>query len=354
MLFLNKLRILLMPFSLVYWLVIFARNKCYDWKLLKSESFDFPIICVGNLAVGGSGKTPTTEYLISLLKGYKIATLSRGYGRKTKGFMVANDTSTAETIGDEPLQYHHKFKGITVAVCEDRVKGVEELIPNHDVIILDDAFQHRRLQAGLNILLFEFTKLRMPQFMLPAGDLRDVFAARKRADLLMVSKTPISFSTLEKQKDLTMLQGGNKQAIVHSFLKYGPLISIYGEEIHQLDFIATADVFLLTGIANPSPLIAELTRKGAKLHLHQYPDHHTFKQNEIEKLIADFMKIAAGKKLIVTTEKDCQRLKTIAFKNLLVNLPAYYIPIEIDLLATDKGIFDETILAYVKSHTRNR
>ena len=351
---LNKLRILLLPFSLIYWLVMVIRNKCYDWGILKSASFDFPIICVGNLAVGGSGKTPTTEYLIRLLKDYKIATLSRGYGRKTKGFFMANDHSTAETIGDEPLQYYHKFAGITVAVSEDRVNGVKNLIENHDVIILDDAFQHRRLQAGLNILLFEFAKLRITQFMLPAGDLRDVFSSRKRADVMMVSKTPFSIPTIEKQKDMAKLHEDNRQTIVHSFLKYGQLIPIYGGETRTIESMSNIDIFLLTGIANPKPLIDKLTEHGANLHLYQYPDHHTFSLSEIKKLTADFIAQATGKKMIVTTEKDCQRLKTVEFKNLLVNLPAYFIPIEIDLHAADKGIFDETILQYVKSHTRNR
>ncbi|MET4082290.1 tetraacyldisaccharide 4'-kinase [Pedobacter sp. UYP30] len=350
---LNKLRILLLPFSFVYWLIIVIRNKCYDWEILKSERFDFPIICVGNLAVGGSGKTPTTEYLIRLLKGYRIATLSRGYGRKTKGFFVADDHSTAETIGDEPLQYFHKFKHITVAVSEDRVEGVKKLMDSHDLIILDDAFQHRRIRAGLNILLFEFSKLRRNQFMLPAGNLRDVFSSRKRADILMVSKTPKQASDTEKQKDVDILKD-NKKAVVHSFLQYGQLIPVYHGENKPLASVSNADVFLLTGIANPQPLISELTEHGARLHLYQYPDHHTFSPKEIEKLATDFIALATEKKLIITTEKDCQRLKTVAFKNLLVNSPAYYIPIEIDLLAADKGIFDETILQYVKSHTRNR
>lgn len=351
---LSKLRILLLPFSLIYGLVTFIRNRLYDLGFLKGQAFNFPIICVGNLAVGGSGKTPTTEYLIRLLANCKIATLSRGYGRKTTGFLLADNNSTAESIGDEPLQYFKKFKNITVAVSEDRVEGVRKLMANHDVIILDDAFQHRRLKAGLNILLFEFSKLRRQQFFLPAGDLRDEFSSRKRADLFIVTKTPPGFSEEERRKDLEKLSLNGNQPTLHSFLKYKSLMHVFSKAQKSLEILAGADVFLLTGIANPEPLLAELKKLGVRVHLHQYPDHHIFSINEIEKLKADFIAGANEKKLIVTTEKDCQRLKTVAFENLLVNLPVYYMPIDVDFFDGDKGIFDEMILEYVESYTRNR
>ncbi len=349
----NKLRILLLPFSLIYGLIILIRNKLYDWEILKSYSFNFPIICVGNLAVGGSGKTPTTEYLIRLLEGYKIATLSRGYGRKTKGFLLAEGNSTAETIGDEPLQYFRKFKNITVAVSEDRVEGVKKLMASHDVIILDDAFQHRRLKAGLNMLLFEFFKLRRPQFFLPAGDLRDAFSSRTRADLILVTKTPLNILQDQRQRDKRALRIGEEQQVVHSFLKYRTLIHVFNSSQKSLEALAGADVYLLTGIANPKPLLKQIKILGGRVILHRYPDHHVFSFKEIEKLKADFLAGANEKKLIVTTEKDCQRLKTAVFENLLVDLPTYYIPMEVGIFDDDKDAFDRTILEYVESYTRN-
>ena len=168
-------RLLLLPFSVLYGIVVILRNKLYDWGFFKSTRFDIPIICVGNLVVGGSGKSPVTEYLVHLLSDYKIAVLSRGYGRDTKGFLYADQTSTAKSIGDEPLQFYHKFPQVTVAVCEDRVKGIAQLKEAHDLIILDDAFQHRRLNPGFSILLFEFQKLLEGQFLLPAGNMREPF-----------------------------------------------------------------------------------------------------------------------------------------------------------------------------------
>ncbi|RZL44221.1 MAG: tetraacyldisaccharide 4'-kinase, partial [Pedobacter sp.] len=167
------LRFLLFPFSILYGLIILIRNKMYDWNLLKSHQFDLPVICVGNLVLGGAGKTPTTEYLVKLLDGYKIAILSRGYGRKTKGYLLADELATAETIGDEPLQYFQKFKHVTVAVCEDRVYGIKQLEAKHDVILLDDAYQHRAVKAGFNLLLFDYASTRKFQLMLPAGNLRE-------------------------------------------------------------------------------------------------------------------------------------------------------------------------------------
>ncbi|MFC3562156.1 tetraacyldisaccharide 4'-kinase [Pedobacter jamesrossensis] len=350
----NYLRLLLLPFSLIYGLAITLRKKLYDWGIMRSVKFDLPIICVGNLAVGGSGKTPTTEYLVRLLGDYKIAILSRGYGRKTKGFILADATATAETIGDEPLQYHQKFEDVTVAVCEDRVAGIEKLKENHDLIILDDAFQHRAVNAGLNILLFEFRKLGTLQFLLPAGNLRDIFASRKRADILLVTKSPVPLLHVAQQASVNELQPNNNQPVLHSYLKYGDLQHLYNNECRTLDSINDFEIFLLTGIANPAPLIEELEKYSKAVKHEEFADHYAFKEEDIKKFKSAFDKGVKKDKIIITTEKDSKRLKAAGFKDLLVNLPVYFLPIEVELFEEDKITFDELILNYVKSNRRNR
>lgn len=351
---LNYLRLLLLPFSIIYGMAILLRKKLYDWGLMRSVKFDLPVICVGNLAVGGSGKTPTTEYLVRLLVDYKIAILSRGYGRKTKGFIVADSTATAETIGDEPLQYHQKFVDVTVAVCEDRVSGIKQLEENHDLIILDDAFQHRAVRAGFNILLFEFRKLGTMQFLLPAGNLRDVFSSRKRADVLLVTKSPVPLLHVAQQASINELQPNANQPVLHSYLKYGNLIHLYDNESRILESIKDFEIFLLTGIANPAPLIEELEKYTQTIKHEEFPDHYAFKNDDIEKLKSVFMASTKKDKIIITTEKDSKRLRATGFEDLLVDLPVYYLPIEVELFEEDKITFDELILNYVKSNRRNR
>jgi len=351
---LNYLRLLLLPFSLIYGLAITLRKKLYDWGFMPSVKFDLPVICVGNLAVGGSGKTPTTEYLIRLLADNKIAVLSRGYGRKTKGFIIADANATAETIGDEPLQYYQKFENITVAVCEDRIKGIEKLKESHDLVILDDAYQHRAVRAGLNILLFEFRKLGTLQFLLPAGNLRDVFSSRKRADVLLVTKSPVPLLHVAQQASINELQPNESQKVLHSYLKYGELKHLYHDESRSLDSIKDYEIFLLTGIANPAPLIEELEKYSKTIKHEEFPDHYAFKNDDIRKFKSSFDAGTKKEKIIITTEKDSKRLNAAGFKDLLVNLPVYFLPIEVDLFEEDKVTFDELILSYVKSNRRNR
>ncbi|MDQ0637641.1 tetraacyldisaccharide 4'-kinase [Pedobacter sp. W3I1] len=351
---LNYLRLLLLPFSIIYGMAIILRKKLYDWGLMRAVKFDLPVVCVGNLAVGGSGKTPTTEYLVRLLADYKIAILSRGYGRKTKGFIVADSAATAETIGDEPLQYHQKFAAVTVAVCEDRVNGIKQLKDSHDLIILDDAFQHRAVNAGFNVLLFEFRKLGTLQFLLPAGNLRDVFSSRKRADVLLVTKSPVPLLPIAQQASINELQPNANQPVLHSYLKYGDLIHLYHNESRTLESIKGFEIFLLTGIANPAPLIEELEKYAETIKHEEFPDHYAFKNDDIKKFKSVFMASAKKDKIIITTEKDSKRLRATGFEDLLVDLPVYYLPIEVELFEKDKITFDELILNYVKSNRRNR
>lgn len=349
------LRLLLFPFSILYGLVVVLRNKLYDSGLLKSAGFDIPVICVGNLVVGGSGKSPVTEYLVHLLDGYKIAILSRGYGRKTKGFLLADSSATAHTIGDEPMQFYNKFPQVTVAVCEDRVKGINLLKDSHDLILMDDAYQHRRVRPGFSILLFEYQKLLKFQFLLPAGNLREPFSGYKRAQALLVTKAPLKLIKMDREKCIQKFNGKIAANLTFSFITYGNLKSLFSSVDQTCDTITTStSVFLLTGIANPLPLLNHLKSYSANIQHYDYPDHHQFSQRNIENLVRAFNSDERKEKIIITTEKDAQRLLDVTFKELLLNLPVFYLPIKIDLQKEDKATFDQKILNYVSSTTRNR
>jgi tetraacyldisaccharide 4'-kinase len=343
---LEKLRLFLLPLNLLYGIVVFLRNKSFDWGLLKSTEFNLPVICIGNLAVGGSGKTPTTEYLVNLLSAkYHIAILSRGYGRKTKGFVLANDTATVETIGDEPLQYFRKFKNVTVAVCEDRVKGIKQLKDKHDLILLDDAYQHRSVKAGYNILLFEYAKLLTCQTLLPAGNLRETFSGTKRAQTVIVTKSPQEIPKEEAAKISDKLELNRGQELTFSHIKYLGPIHLYNKTILSGD--RNIVVFMLSGIANPRPFSTYLQANYADVLSFEYPDHHQFTSTEIRSLVSAFEQHPAREKIIITTEKDGQRLLNNNLKDLLLNLPVYYLPITIEFSESDKAKFDQNILDYV-------
>lgn len=347
---LTYFRFLLLPLSPIYGLIVFLRNKFYDWGVFKSTQFDLPVICVGNLVLGGAGKTPLTEYLVNLLANYKVAILSRGYGRKTKGFLLADESATAQTIGDEPLQYFKKFAHVTVAVGEDRVKGIEILKQNHDVILLDDAFQHRSVKAGFNIVLFEFEKLKKWQFLLPAGNLREFFSGYKRADAVLITKCPAQLNAIDLIEINRKFDLNINQRLSFSSLKYGKLTHLYHEEV--LTDINGYEIFMLTGIANPKPMFAYLSHFATVVHHFNYPDHYNFTQQNINDLLRAFHHNPAKKKIIITTEKDSQRLLNENLKHLLLNLPVFYLPIEVQLAPKDKLHFDKKIVDYVTSIKR--
>ncbi|RZL62013.1 MAG: tetraacyldisaccharide 4'-kinase [Pedobacter sp.] len=344
------LRLLLFPFSLIYGLIILLRNKLYDWGIFKSTKFDLPVICIGNLVVGGAGKTPTTEYLVRLLVDYKIAILSRGYGRKTKGFLLADENANAETIGDEPMQYFTKFDNVTIAVCEDRVFGINQLKASHDVILLDDAYQHRAVKAGFNLLLFDYASVKKFQMLLPAGNLREHWRNYNRADAVLITKSPLPLNMVDQIEVRKKVDTRIDQRISFSGIKYGNLVHLYTKESKELTTSYT--IFLLTGIANPKPLKSYLERFSTDIHAFEYPDHHNFNSENINSLINAFNNHPAKQKIIITTEKDSQRLLSNNFADLLLNLPIYYLPIEIELAPKDKFTFDKNILDYVASAKR--
>lgn len=319
----TALRWLLLPFTLLYASILWIRNKLYDIQVFKSREFAIPTIVVGNLVVGGAGKSPMAEYLISLLKNSKkVATLSRGYGRKTNGFALAQATSTADEIGDEPLQFKRKFPDITVAVCEDRCFGVEQLAPNHDVIILDDAFQHRKLKPKLSILLFDFESLLSFGMPLPTGNFRDLMSQTKRADCVVITKCPSAISENEKRKIEHKIRRYSNSPVFYSKISYLPILSAK-RKVLETD-LSNTSILLFTGIANPKPLLDYMASVSKSVIHIQFSDHYAFKKADFDKIKEAFDSISNPKKILLTTEKDFQRIPNAVFSH----LPLYIQPIQ--------------------------
>jgi len=289
------LRKIVFPISLIYGFVVLVRNYLYNIGLFKSTSLDTPTICIGNLSVGGTGKTPMVEYLISLLKkDYKVAVLSRGYKRKSEGFVLASTESTVEELGDEPYQIHAKFPEATVAVDADRRNGIsilEERI-KPDIILLDDAFQHRKVKPSYSILLTSYNNLYSEDWYLPTGNLRDSKREAKRANIIIITKCPPSLSEDERQSILRKLKPKPHQKVIFGYLVY--------DKTH-LDALLNRKFTLVTGIADPSPLVSFLKKEGLNFENLRYSDHHFFTEEEIRTLNT--------KEHVLTTEKDYVRLQ---------------------------------------------
>ena len=350
------MRILLLPISLLYHIVLNIRHKLYDWHILRSQRFEYPIICVGNLNLGGTGKTPHTEYLIKLLKdNYKVATLSRGYGRRSKGFVMADASNTYEDLGDEPLQYFKKYPDIQVAVDEDRVEGVAHLlweqgVDKPEVILLDDAFQHRRIKAGLNILLTEYNRLYCDDYLVPKGTLRDVRSAAKRADIIVVSKSPKEMEDAEKQHIIDKLTPLENQKVFSSYLEYLPLQPL--NETAKTFTPTNADsVLAFCGIAHPNPFIEELKARYKTVDFLSFGDHHAYTENDIKAILTRFDSLGGEKKNIVTTEKDAARLTNSPYLCQFERVPLYDLPVTVRFHEEVK--FNEEILTYVRQNSHH-
>ena len=344
---LKSFRYLLFPFSLVYGGVVWLRNFLFDKGVLKSTSFNFPLICVGNLAVGGTGKTPMTEYLIRLLRQrWQVATLSRGYKRKTKGFAIANEATTALEIGDEPMQFHEKFPDVTVAVGEERLVAIPQLLhskPETGVIILDDAFQHRQVKAGLNIMLTEYRNLYTRDLMMPAGDLRDVRSSDKRADIIVVTKCPSSLTETERHDITKEINPEPHQTLYFTEIIYAQPYHLFTQ--HPLNFSAETEILLVCGIANPRPLKDFLAKQVHTYEMLRYADHHIFSISDLEDIKKQFEAIASPNKMILTTEKDAVRLHKFAQE--LAALPVGVIPIEHAFLFGQADSFAAQVTGFV-------
>jgi len=348
--FLTSFRLILLPFAVLYGIGVMIRNWLYNKNYLKSATFNFPLICVGNIAVGGTGKSPMVEYLIRLLQeNYKVATLSRGYKRKTKGFAIANHQTTALDIGDEPMQFHLKFPKVTIAVGEERLEAIPQLLQEKedlDVIILDDAFQHRAVKAGLNILLTEYSNLYTKDFFLPTGDLRDEWASAKRSEIIIVTKCPADLSIDKREKIIKDLKPLPHQTIYFTTIQYNTPYHIYHHTPKPISH--NDEVLLVCGIANPAPLKEYLLQNSATYYQKNYNDHHIFTIDDLEEIKERFNNIDATEKIIVTTEKDAVRLTK--FTEQLQDLPLYVLPIQHQFLFSQESAFCQQIIEYISKY----
>ncbi|MER3499298.1 MAG: tetraacyldisaccharide 4'-kinase [Chitinophagaceae bacterium] len=345
--FLKSFRIFLLPFAFVYWFIVWLRNFFYDKNIFKSSSFGLPVICVGNLSVGGTGKSPMVEYLVGVLKNdFKLAIISRGYKRKTKGYVLANEQSTALHIGDEPMQFHLKFPDVPVAVGEERLVAIPQLLhdkPETQVIILDDAFQHRSIRAGINILLTDYGNLFTRDFYLPTGDLRDIKSSYKRAHIIVVTKCKEQLSVDEAEKIKKEIAPLSHQHIFFTTIRYTHPHHICSRM--QLNLDPELEVLLVTGIANPKPLKKLLEEHSSSYHMMQYGDHHIYSIDDLKEIRRRFDEMDSRKKIILTTEKDAVRL--LKFSAELEEMPVYVIPIRHYFLFEQAGQFNELIKKFI-------
>jgi tetraacyldisaccharide 4'-kinase len=349
----------LLPFSWIYGLVVWLRNQLFDIGVLKSKAYDIPIISVGNITVGGSGKTPHVEYLVRLLKKHaKVAVLSRGYKRKSKGFVLADDSSDATDIGDEPYQMKRKFPDIYVAVDKNRRNGIEKLTDNSianntDVIILDDAFQHRFVKPGINILLVDYHRLIIYDKLLPAGRLRESKDGKVRADIVIVTKCPTELKPMDYRVLTKAMNLYPYQSLLFSTLQYGDLQPMFGGEPRQLSTLKSDEnVLLLTGIASPKQMILDLQPYTKNITSLSFGDHHRFTHKDYERINNTFESMPSPK-VLVTTEKDAARI--IGGEGLSENVRRnmYVLPIEIKFMLEQEELFNQKIISYVQKNSRN-
>ncbi len=347
--FLKSFRILLLPFALLYGLIVTIRNWLYDKDILKSSSFGLPLICVGNLSTGGTGKSPMVEFLVLHLKNnFKVATLSRGYKRKTKGYALANAQTTAIEIGDEPLQFYKKFPDVPIAIGEERIVAIPQLLHDHpetEVIVLDDAFQHRAIKAGLNILLTDCGNLFTRDFYLPTGDLRDARSSYTRAQIIIVTKCRPDMALREKEAIVNEIDPQAGQSIFFTTISYGTPYHIAHHNFGYID--ETTEVLLVTGIANPKPLKTFLEERIQVYHMLHYNDHHIFSIDDWRDIQKRFDKIDAKRKMILTTEKDAMRL--LKFSGEMDGLPFYVMPIEHKFLFGEEGRFLSQVTGFIQN-----
>lgn len=356
----KKFAFILYPISLIYGFIIVIRNWMYNANIFSEKEFNIPIISIGNITVGGTGKTPHSEYLIKNLKdNFNVAVLSRGYKRKTRGFILSDKNSTYLDIGDEPLQIKNKFSDIQVAVCANRVKGIQKLLKldtekKLDLILLDDAYQHRAIKPGISILLMDFNNPIYEDKMLPLGNLRESFYEKYRANIVIVTKTPNEIKPIEKriiEKNLNLFP---YQSLYYSTIKYGEIIPVYSADRNIPDFENIKfDCLVVTGIANPDSLYSYLKTICKTITPIKYSDHHNFSKSDFENIVSEYENIVSSNKIIITTEKDSIRFRNSIYQDLLINLPLYYISIEIDFLNNDELTFKNQIINYVKKNRRS-
>ena len=346
-------KILLLPLSIIYGIITGTRNFLFHIGVLKSKSFTVPVLCVGNITVGGTGKTPHTELLIAeLKKKFRVACLSRGYKRKTSGFILSDNLSTAREIGDEPAQIKHKYPDILVACDGNRVRGIEKLLAlpeSPEVIILDDAFQHRYVQADKNIVLMDYNRPVYEDHLLPAGRLRENTSALKRADYINVTKCPQNLQPIERRILSKHLKIKPYQHLFFTTLGYGNICSLDSEN-EPVVISKNSTILCITGIAQPAPYVEHLKTLTQNIQEIQYPDHHHFSKRDLQNIELVFQKIENPDKYIFTTEKDAMRLKNCELPP-EIRKRIYYIPV-IPVFIQDEDLFFNEIIEYVRKNQR--
>lgn len=362
----NKLLslLLLYPVSKIYGWGVALRNAMFERGMLKQHTFDIPVIVVGNIAMGGAGKTPHTEYIVDKLRhDYKIGVLSRGYKRKTKGFVLATPDSHVDDIGDEPFQIYQKFRdrGVTVAVCEDRVKGIAEMRrikPELDLIVLDDAFQHRYVKPSVSVVLIEYGRPPFNDHLLPFGRLREPVSAINRADVVIVTKCPEDMKPMETRIFKTNLNLFPFQKLLFSSYIYLPLKPLFADEIApgkqmQLSSLDSSDSILaVSGVANPRPFLRYLRKFSAKVRIKRYADHHHFTHSDMDGILAKYSSMSGKRKIVVTTEKDAVRLRTNPYFPHELRKVTYYLPIQVSFKDYNERTLEDILEQLVRTERR--
>ena len=345
----SVVRIFLYPIALLYGAIVWLRNRMYDAKFFTSIEFSVPVITVGNLSTGGTGKTPHVEYLIRLLQyRFQPATMSRGYKRHTQGFLLADAQTNALRIGDEPMQYHIKFPELVVSVAEERMIGIPALLqrrPDVDVIVLDDAYQHRSVKAGMNILITDYSRPFYKDHILPFGSLRESRTAYKRANIIIVSKCPTDLSDAQAKEIEGHINPIAGQQVFFTCIQYdAPFDFVTNEAVNLKD----KNIILVCGIARPEPLVEYLKQNAADVHTLTYPDHHYFVTDNLEEMKAAYNNWDAANKIIVTTEKDAARLHLHMDKLRAWDITIAVLPIKVEVLFNKGEQLDNTIIAYTE------
>ena len=344
----------LRPLAWLYGAGVAVRNALFDWGLLKQQSFDKPLICIGNITVGGTGKTPHTEYLLRmLLPKYNVAVLSRGYKRQSSGYHVAASDTPVSIVGDEPWQMKQKFPNAIVAVDANRRRGIQRLTTDEatskvDIILLDDAFQHRYVKAGLNIVLTDYHRLVTDDELMPAGRLREPVTALSRANIVIVTKCPADIKPIDYRVMRNALNLKPYQHLFFSCFRYGKLRHLFGDTSGQTEELTPdTHVLLLTGIASPQQMLFDLQRATRHITLLSFPDHHTFSRSDIERIESSFTEMQGSKRIIVTTEKDGARLLCINDLSTIVRRHIYVLPIDVEILQEQEPQLQGLILEYI-------
>ncbi|SHJ20636.1 lipid-A-disaccharide kinase [Tangfeifania diversioriginum] len=355
-------KLLLYPFSFLYGVAVYIRNRLYDLNILKSKEFDISVISIGNITVGGTGKTPHVEYLIGLLKdNFTVATLSRGYKRKTKGFMQVEAETPFSDVGDEPLQVKKKFPDISVSVCENRVAGVEKLLQDDDetspdVILLDDAYQHRRITPGLNILLIDYNRQINEDMLLPAGRLRESARQMRRANIIIFTKCPGEITPIMRRILTKTIGLKPYQELFFTTFEYDKIKPVFSGTELKTDFYdqKSYSILIVTGIAFPRLIPEYLKQFSDTTEIISFPDHHNYSKNDIDTIMRKFESLPGDKKIIITTEKDAVRFSGMTDLDEQLKEVLYYLPVKVRFLENEGKMFNKKILNYVGENKSNR